>query len=87
MAPAIALFQFPDAQVAQMLAQRVAYQRRAVAFGAPRRAICVRKQLFVEHNLNRFHMWSPIHSVLHSTRGRNPGRTTLAAPYPSKRPV
>ena len=84
---AVALFQLPNAQVAQMLTEGFAYQGRAATLGAPRRAIGGGKELFIEDNSDRFHIWSLVCSMFDSTWHGKPGRTSLAGPLRLKWPV
>ena len=68
-ATAVALFPFAKGERAQVFSQSVTHQRRAVAPGAASRLICRPQELFVEHDLHCFHMWSLVHNRLHNQEG------------------
>jgi len=48
-----------------MLPQRLAHQGGTILFGSARCLIGGAKQLGIEHDLDGFHMWTPLHSILH----------------------
>src|SRR5271165_1118766 len=58
-----------------MFPQGVAHQSGTVSPGALGGLVGSLQQLFIQHNLNDFHMWNLFHSILHtretSIRGEN----------------
>jgi hypothetical protein len=62
---AVALFTGSQLQSAEMFPQRVAHQCGTVSLCALRSLIGGVQQLFIQHDLNDFHMWSLFHSILH----------------------
>ncbi len=51
-----------------MLAESIPYQRRTIAFRSERCTICCLQQFLIENNLNRFHLWMLLHSIVHSSK-------------------
>ena len=65
---AVALLEFPDVQPSKVLTKGIANQRRPIQFCATRSPVCGAQQFRVEDNLDGFHMWTLLHSILHSQR-------------------
>lgn len=61
----VARFSVLQFQPLEMLPQRVSHQRRPIALRPPCRLIGGEQELFVEYDLNGFHMWILLHSILH----------------------
>jgi hypothetical protein len=53
-----------------MFAQRIPHQCGAIPFRPARRLIRRPQQLLIENNLDRFHMLTPLHSILHTRSWR-----------------
>jgi len=60
------LFVCANLDSAQVLAQRIAHQCRAVSLGLLGNPVGGLQELFIEHNLHCFHMWTPVHSILNT---------------------
>lgn len=63
---AVAFFQITDSQPSQMFAESVAKQGGSVALGSARRLIRGLQELFVQYDLDGFHVWRILHSFAHN---------------------
>ena len=62
---AVSLFASPQFQPPEMFAQGITHQSRTVSAGALCGLIGGIQQLFIEYDLNDFHMWNLFHSILY----------------------
>src|ERR1019366_7117969 len=65
-AVAVTLLESSDLQSLEVFSERVANQRRAIPLGTMRGPIGRLSELRIENNLDRFHMWNLLHSILHT---------------------
>lgn len=79
---AIAIFPGSDLQFPKVLSQRVTYQCGTIPFRSARGLIGGMQELFIENDLDYFHMLNSIHTIFHiilhnKTIFRNHHRTVL----------
>src|SRR5207253_2254009 len=63
---AVAFLESADLESADMLSQGVAHQSGTIPLRLARYPVGCLQQLFIEHNLNRFHMWTSSHSIVNN---------------------
>ncbi len=65
-AVAVTLLESSDLQSLEVFSERVANQRRAIPLGTMRGPVGRLSELRIANNLDRFHMWNLLHSILHN---------------------
>ena len=77
---AIPFLSRPCLQLEEVLAKGFSNQCGAILLGVPRGAIGGLQELFVEYDLDGFHVWTLFHSIVHSEKSRLKGGCRLNSP-------